>query len=284
MAGCQVLCCTGRFFPKKVFAAGSELELLHSNSVGMEPLLCPEVTESSVIVTNSKGANAKPVAEHALALLLALSRNIHLSVRAQLKKSWQRVNLRKGNEIEGLTLGIIGFGAIGQEVAVKAHALGMNVIAVRRTSPGVLTDPPAEHVNLYPMEALHRLLAESDFVVICLPLTEETKGLIGENQFKMMKPTAYILNVSRGYVIVEEAFVAALREGWIAGAGLDVFNAHPLPEQSPFWEMPNVIITPYISASSPRTMQRAMSIFAENLVRLSSGLPLINKVNKREGY
>ncbi|MEW9699206.1 D-2-hydroxyacid dehydrogenase [Paenibacillus sp. SI8] len=280
----QVLCCTGMFFPKNIFAACPQLELLHAISVGMEPLLGPDILASNVIVTNSKGANAKPVAEHALALLLGLSRNIHRSVRAQVQKNWQRESLRSGFEIEGLTLGIVGLGAIGQELAIKAHHLGMNIMALRRASSGVLPDALAEHIRLYPMEQLQYVLEKSDFVVICLPLTEETKGIIGEEQFMMMKPTAYVLNISRGQVIEEGALIKALQKNWIAGAGLDVFSVHPLPDTSPLWDMPNVLITPYISASSRQTMERAMRIFADNLDRLSYGLPLQNVVNKHIGY
>lgn len=282
--GSQVLCCTGMFFPKNVFAAGSELRLLHSISVGMEPLLCPEVKESDVLLTNSRGANAKPVAEHAIALMMALTRNIHLSVRAQLNRSWERSSLRNGVEVEGLTLGIIGFGAIGKEISRKAHHLGMKVIATRRAVSQANSEEIPDYVTLYSMVDLYHVLQESDVVMICLPLTNETSNLIGEAELKRMKRTSYIINVSRGQIINEDALIRALREGWVGGAGLDVFGSHPLPEESPLWELPQVIITPYISASSPHTMKRAMTIFADNLLRLSSGMPLQNVVNKEIGY
>lgn len=286
MPDSQVLCCTGMFYPKKVFEGGSELEMLHSISVGMEPLLCPEVIESPVIITNSRGANAKPVAEHALALILAFSRNIHLSVRAQQQKIWDRINLRKGIEIERLTLGIIGLGAIGEELAVRANGLGMRVLATRRTVQSTSDQVnPYSFINyIYPIDKLHYMLEESDFVVVALPLTNETRGLIGEKELQNMKPTAYLINISRGQVIGEEALVKALQERRIAGAGLDVFHTHPLPETSPLWEMPQVIITPYIAASSPHTMERAMHIFADNLIRLSQGQSLRNVVQKHAGY
>lgn len=284
ISGSHVLCCTGMFFPKAVFEAGSRLELMHSISVGMEPLLCPEVKESSVILTNSRGANAKPVAEHAIALMLALTRNVHLSVRAQQHKSWQRNDLRKGIEVEGLTLGIIGFGAIGQEIARKAYHLGMRVIATKRSvSSAAVADQP-EYVTLLPMDELHRVLQESDVVIVCLPLTAETRSLIGKNELALLKRTSYLINISRGQIIDEEALIEALRDGRIAGAGLDVFSVHPLPEENPLWELPQVIVTPYISASSPHTMKRAMAIFADNLIRISSGMPLLNVVNKKAGY
>ncbi|WP_248925021.1 D-2-hydroxyacid dehydrogenase [Paenibacillus hamazuiensis] len=280
----DVLCCTGMFFPEAVFSAGTRLELLHSISVGMEPLLCPALRESGVMLTNSRGANAKPVAEHAIALLLALTRNIHLSVRAQTGKTWRRSELRSAVEVEGLTLGLVGFGAIGREIAQKALHLGMKVIAVKRSvSLADRLDQP-DGVSLLPMDKLHRMLPEADAVIVCAPLTAQTRTLIGKTELGLMRPTAYIINISRGAVIDEEALIDALREERIAGAGLDVFSAHPLPEESPLWELPQVIATPYISAASPHTMQRAMTIFADNLIRLSCGMPLLNVVDKEAGY
>jgi phosphoglycerate dehydrogenase-like enzyme len=134
------------------------------------------------------------------------------------------------------------------------------------------------------MEDLERLLGESDVVTVCLPLTDETRDRIGERELNAMKRNAYLINISRGAVINEDSLIAALRDGTIAGAGLDVFHTHPLPPGSPLWEMPQVIVTPYISAASPHTMTRAMEIFADNLLRYSSGVPLRNVVNMKRGY
>ncbi|UUZ79914.1 D-2-hydroxyacid dehydrogenase [Paenibacillus sp. P26] len=257
-------------FPESRVRSRPALQLLHSISVGMEPLLCREVLDSGVTLTNSRGANAKPVAEHAVSLMLALTRNIHLSVRAQRRKSWRRSELRNGIEVDGLTLGLIGFGAIAREIARKAHHLGMNVLAVKRS---VSTRDQAEqpgYVTLLPIDELHRMLQAADVVILCLPLTAQTRNLIGRTELNQLKSTSYVINISRGSVIDEDALIEALREGRIAGAGLDVFSVHPLPEDSPLWESPQVIVTPYISAASPHTMTRAMSIFADNLIRLGA--------------
>lgn len=276
----HVLCCTGMFFPQKIFEAAASLEWIHSISVGMEPLLHPEVVNSPVLLTNSRGGNAKPVAEHALSLILAFSRNIHKSVHAQKEKKWERTKLRTCMEIEGLTIGIIGFGAIGKELAIKAKCLGMRVIAARRHAEkqDLLID------QLFSPNQIGDLMEQSDFVVVCLPFTAETNHIIKEREFKRMKSSSYFINISRGQVVDQTALIHAIREGWIAGAGLDVFDMHPLPETSPLWDFPQVIITPYISASSPHTMKRAMNFFHENLLRFSRNAPLINQVQKKIGY
>lgn len=237
-----------------------------------------DFVNSDVILTNASGVHGIPISEHILALMFALSRKIHDSVRNQTLHEWDR----RGNlgEIEGSTMGLLGVGAIGSKTAQKAKALGMKVLGYRR-NPGQ-SDPNVD--EMFGPEGLNDLIARSDWVVLTVAATPETDGLIGENQLRAMKPSAYIINIARGKVIDEEALIAALGKKWIAGAGLDVFAREPLPEDSPLWDMKNVIITPHFAGATPYYIDRLMDIFTENLRRYQAGEPLINVVNKTLGY
>ncbi len=183
-------------------------------------------------------------------------------------------------EIDGATMGLIGVGAIGEKTAEKAKGLNMKVLGLRRhperTSPFV--------DRMVGPDKLHDMLAVSDWVVITAALTPETQGMIGSAEFEAMKETAFILNIGRGPIIQEAAMVKALQEKTIAGAGLDVFEAEPLPEESPLWGMKNVVITPHVSGSTPKYMDRLLDIFIENLTRYQAGEPMINVVDKKLGY
>jgi len=187
---------------------------------------------------------------------------------------------RSSGELCGKTLGIVGLGGIGSEVAKRAKAFGMRVIATRRRP-----DRRSEFADeVRGADELGWLLGESDFVAVCSALTHETRHLIGAEELKRMKATAYLINIGRGGLVDEGALVAALRGGEIAGAGLDVFEREPLPSESPLWEMPNVMITPHDAGSSPRSHERLMEVFLENLRRYVAGEPLLNVVDKRAGY
>ena len=238
----------------------------------------PDFKKSKVILTNASGVNAVPISEHILALILALSRGINLSMRNQVRRTWDR----RGAvfELEGSTLGIIGLGKIGEKTAQKAKALNMKVLGLRRNP-----EKSSPHVDsMYGPEGLHDLLKASDWVAITLAMTAETTGLIGEPELRAMKKTAYIINIARGPVISEKILVRALKEGWIAGAGLDVFEEEPLPETSPLWDMENVIITPHWAGATPYYIDRLLDIFTENLRRFKAGKPLLNIVDKELGY
>lgn len=273
--GCRILACWGASFPGRLFAA-APIEWLHTLSAGVEGLLVPEVVNSQVIITNSRGIHATPMCEHVFALILSFARSLPQLYRHQQARVWQRLPV---DEVRGKTLGLIGLGAIGGELARVAAAFGMKVLAVRR-SPA-----PVAGVDLVlgPRQ-LDRLLEEADYVVIALPLTPETHSLIGERELRLMKPTAVLINVSRGEIVDEPALIRALREGWIAGAGLDVFRTEPLPAGSELYDLENVIITPHLAGSTPHYYRRAMELFGENLRRYLAGAPLLNVVDKARGY
>ncbi|MCP4750505.1 MAG: D-2-hydroxyacid dehydrogenase [Proteobacteria bacterium] len=238
----------------------------------------PEVVESDMILTNASGVHAIPIAEHILALMFAFSRNIHFKVRSQADGKWDRRG--RGRELDGSTLGLIGVGSIGEKTAEKAKGLNMKVLGVRRNP-----DRSSPYVDaMYGPDGLEKMLYQSDWVAITAAMTSETEGLIGETQLKAMKRTAVVINIARGPMIQEAVLIKALQEGWIKGAGLDVFEQEPLPEDSPLWEMDNVIVTPHVAGATPFYVDRLIDIFTENLQRYQVGESLINVVDKRLGY
>jgi len=216
--------------------------------------------------------------------MLCFTRGLHVFIRNQTEKKWERPETWTSpmiEELSGKTLGIVGLGRIGTEIAKKAKCLGMRVIATKRDP----THPASTNVDrLIAPADLNQLLAESDFTVLSLPLTKETEGMIGDKQLKSMKPTGILINVSRGRIIQENKLVQALKQGWIAGAGLDTFENEPLPENSELWNFKNVIITPHIAGDTPHYPERLTNIFTENLNRFIHKQPLINVVDKNLGY
>ncbi len=266
-------------FPREHIPNAPRLRWLQTSGAGVDWLMRhPEVAESDLIITNASGVHAIPISEHILALMLALARDIHRSVRDQMAHRWERHATVR--ELDGATMGLIGVGAIGEKTAEKAKGLNMRVLGLRRhpehTSPWV--------DRMYGPDELLEMLPQADWVVITAPLTRETKGMFDEAAFKAMKDSAYIINIGRGAIIQEKALIRALQEGWIAGAGLDVFEEEPLPEDSPLWDMDNVIITPHYAGLTPYYTDRVIEIFTENLRRYQAGEPLINLVDKRLGY
>jgi phosphoglycerate dehydrogenase-like enzyme len=201
-------------------------------------------------------------------------------MRRQAERRWDRSI--EAREISGTTCGIIGMGAIGGETARRARALGMRVLATRRSITARGEDDLAH--ELLPPSDLGYLLRESDWVVIAAPLTPETRGLIGAEELRQMKPSAVLVNVGRGPIVDEQALIAALRDGVIAGAGLDVFDQEPLPADSPLWDMENVVVTPHFSSGSDHYTTRAADIAADNLRRYLAGEPLRNVVDIERGY
>ncbi len=240
----------------------------------------PEIAERDFIITNASGVHAIQISEHILAFLLAFARRLPDAVRAQSQRRWQKQRHDDVFELAGKTLLLIGVGAIGERTARLAAALGMRVLGIRRNPMG--TVPGVEQIG--GPDRLHAFLSQADFVALTVPLTGETRKMIGESELRLMKRTAYLVNIGRGGTIDEAALVRALREGWIAGAGLDVFEKEPLPADSPLWDMPNVIITAHYAGSTPAYDERAMAIFLDNLRRYMAGEPLRNVVDKRLGY
>jgi D-2-hydroxyacid dehydrogenase (NADP+) len=272
------------FFSKELFQAAKKLKWIQSWGAGVERILIPEVVNSRVIVTNAGGVHPTPISEHVIGMMLCFTRRLHVFIRNQAEKKWERPETWTSpmiEELSGKTLGIVGLGKIGTEIARKAKCLGMRVIATKRDP----TSPALTNVDrLFASADLNLLLAESDFVVLCLPLTRETEGMIGERQLKSIKPTGILINVSRGKIVQENKLVQALKQGWIAGAGLDTFENEPLPESSELWNFKNVIITPHIAGDTPHYPERLTNIFTENLNRFIHKQPLINVVDKNLGY
>jgi len=262
------------FFPQ-----AKNLRWIHALTAGVESLIFPETQASPVLISNSKGIHGIPMAEHVLGLMLSFTRRLPLLHQQQLQRQWKRPDIDDLHEINGKTMAIVGLGSIGHEIAKKAKAMDMHVIAAKRE---MTQEPFVDH--LYRPEQLLEMLSEADFVVVTLPLTDATQALFGEEQFAAMKSTAYFINVSRGGVVQEDKLIAALQANTIAGAGLDVFVEEPLPETSPFWELPNVLITPHLAAISPVYLDRALQLFAKNLARYLDGKPLPTLIDKERGY
>lgn len=243
----------------------------------------PAIVEKDFVLTNGSGVHAIPISEHIMAFLLAFARGLHCAVRTQLDHVWGKSAdpcRTDVFELPGKTMVLIGVGAIGERTAQVASALGIDVIGVRR-DPSQGTPGVSEMVG---PDQLLDVLPRADFVVLTVPLTEETRGMIGETELRAMKSSAIIVNIGRGGTIQEDALVAALREGRIGGAGLDVFETEPLPKESPLWDIPNVMITSHYAGHNPYYNDRALAIFVENLQRYLAGAPLRNVVDKKVGY
>jgi len=271
-------------FPPKLFAAASRLRWVHSASAGIEANLFPALVESDVILTNSAGLHSVCIPEHVLGLMLLLARNFHEAQRLQREQVWDRarVIMFAGGvkELAGSHLAVIGAGAIGTSVARLGNSLNMLVRVMRRRSSRPV--PGAERV--VGPDHLHELLGWGDFVVLATPLTAETRHLIDRTALQAMKSSAYLINIARGEVVDDEALIDALRSQAIAGAGLDVFSEEPLSSTSPYWSLPNVIVTPHVSGYTPGYFAKMLALFADNLERLVRGTALRNVVNKRLGY
>ena len=272
------------FFSLELFKAAKQLKWIQTLFAGVDAFLYPEVVKSSVVITNAGGVNSIPVSEQVIGMMLCLNRKLYLFMRSQTERKWKTSDadlIFQMDELSGKTAGLVGLGRIGNEIAKKAKCFGMKVIATRRTSSA----PKPDYVDkLVSPENLEELLADSDFVIIQIPLTKDTEGMFGEKELRRMKRTAYLVNASRGKIIKEDELIEALKEGWIAGAALDTFATEPLPEDSPLWNMQNVIITPHVAGLTPRYMERLTDLFCENLRRFMNDEPLFNVVDKSRGY
>jgi phosphoglycerate dehydrogenase-like enzyme len=261
-----------------------------------EQLEQPILHQVKVQTTTLSGANAPQVAEHALALMLALGHHLPEMVTDQSRSQWptQRTQRYIPTELINSTIGIIGYGSVGQRLARLLQSFGVTVLASRRDllktdhadyQVDGQGDPAAELPRrLYPGKALRSLLKECDYVVVTVPLTPETRGLLGAKQLSAMKPGSYLIDVSRGGVVDQEALIEALEKGQMAGAALDVFSEEPLPADSPLWEMPKVLISPHVAGLSPHYIERAFTLFKENLRRYIAGEELMNKIDLERGY
>lgn len=277
LSGAEVIVGSNRL-TTEYFDAAPNLRWLQVMNAGLERLDRQGILQRGFLVTNGSGLAAVPVAEWCIGAMFALAKRFPGYFQHQGKHEWTRI--RGATAIEGKTCGIVGLGAIGRATAVRARALGMRVVASRRTVEGA--DPDCD--ELIPYARLHDLLAQSDFVVLCVPLTRETTGLIDAAAIAAMKPGAHILNIARGSVIDQEALIAALREGTLAGAALDVTTPEPLNAESELWDLPNVLITPHTSGSSDRRDGTAAALFVENLRRYIKGETLLNLARPDLGY
>jgi phosphoglycerate dehydrogenase-like enzyme len=261
-------------FDAELLAAGPGLRWVHAASGGVEAYLFPEMVESPVVLTCMKGAFDIPGAEHALAVMLAFARRLDYDLRQRPSREFEYTD---PNELCGKTLGIVGLGGMGRELAKRASCLGMQVLGLARTPR-----PAPEGVDrvLQPGQ-LAALLTESDYVAVALPVTAVTRGVIGEAELRAMRPTAYLIDVSgRDALYDQEAVARALREGWIAGANLQIA---PPPPDSPLWELDNFLYS-FHRATSPECEQRGLAIFRANLSRFMEQRPLLSVVDKRLGY
>lgn len=225
--------------------------------------------ERGVQFNTGSGATAPAIAETVIMYLLALSRDLPAMLRDQAQRHW---NQRRVVELAGLNVGIVGFGAIGHEVATRAEAMGMHVVGLRRTPD------PTDRFETWSNDRLDELLGWADAIVVAAPLTDATRGMFGAAEFARMKPGAWFVNVGRGPIVDEQALVTALTDGHLGGAGLDVFDVEPLPVESPLWELDNVIITAHCSGDSDTADVRAVDIILENVRRRAAGEPLLNPV------
>lgn len=273
------------------------LRWIQFHLAGVEQQLdAPILHNPEVRATTLSGGNAPQVAEHALALMLALCHHVPEMLADQNRMVWssERYERFVPTELNGSTVGIIGYGSIGQRLARLLQPFNVTLLASKRdlmsaSSVDFLVDgqgdPKAELVRrLYPSKVVRSLLKECDIVVVTVPLTAETRGLLGAEQLAALKSSAYLIDVSRGGVTDHNALATALKKGQLAGAGLDVFPEEPLPAESPLWQLPNVIISPHVAGLSPHYTERAFILFKENLRRYLAGEPLLNLIDLKRGY
>lgn len=260
--------------------AAPRLRWLQTHFAGVDMYTMPTpVQRENFVLTNARGVYGIAGAEHVIGWMLMFNRGLLHFYRFQELGQWNR-QLQLARKLWGQTLGIVGLGDIGSALAVRAKAFGMRVLAIRRNP----APAPELADEVWGMDRLADLLAQSDHVALTVPLTPETRGMIDRSMLARMKPTAYLYNIGRGPLVDEDALVEALEKGTIAGAGLDVFNIEPLPEDHPLWKAPNVLITPHLGADSPTDADDAARIFADNLARFRAGEPLRNVVDLAKGY
>jgi phosphoglycerate dehydrogenase-like enzyme len=251
---------------------------VHLRSAGIEGSSFPALADQGVVLTNGRGVFSQSLAEFVLAAVFHFAKGLRRLSRQQDERRWEAF---APSMVSGRTMGIVGYGDIGRATAEKALALGMRVVALRRNVP---TEPDPLVDAVLPPSRLHALLAQSDFVVVATPLTDETRGLIDAAAFAAMRRSAVLVNVGRGAVVDELALVAALQQGTIAGAALDVFETEPLPAESPLWRLDNVLLSPHSADQVTGWLESATSCFLENLRRFRAGEPLANVVHPRRGY
>jgi len=263
----------------KLIAAGKKLKWVQIFSAGVERYLSPELRSSQITLTNCKIIQGPNIADHAMALLLALTRSLNRTIPIQPGGEWTRSRHRL-IELRGKTAVVIGVGGIGMQIAQRARAFDMNVIGV---DPKDISYTPLLS-KVVPPDRLDTVLPEADVVFVSAPHTKESEGMMGPRQFELMKKNSYFIAVSRGKLYSTEALMKALDSKHLAGAGLDVTDPEPLPKNHPLWKFENVVITPHIAGQSDQVQQRRMELLKENVRRFTAGEPLLNVVDKQKGY
>jgi phosphoglycerate dehydrogenase-like enzyme len=285
------------YLTPKMLAVATKLRWAQSPTASMEKYLYPELVASPVVVTNMRGIFSDVIADHTFGFILCFAKNFHIYLRQQEQRFWHMLG-REPGELPGYggpgevhpsdraaltladcTLGVIGLGGIGAEIARRGLAFGMRVLGVDPRAPAA----PAG-AELFRPDQLNDVLSQSDFIVIAAPHTPETYKLFNRERIRHMKPSAYLINIGRGVIVDLADLTAALQAGEIAGAGLDVFEIEPLPKDHPLWAMENVIITPHCAAASPRVPERHLQTLLDNLRRFVTGQPLLNVVDKTQWY
>jgi phosphoglycerate dehydrogenase-like enzyme len=264
----------GAGLPREVLLAGlPTLRWAHTTTAGVASFLYPEFLSSEVTLTNSAGIHAAPMAESVIGMILYFARGFDLSVHAQARQEWDQSRFSAADtpvrEAAGAELVLLGLGGIGREVAARAEPLGLRITALHSRSTRA---------------ELEQALPRADYLVIAAPDTARTRGLIGKAELALLPPTAVLINVARGSIVDEQQLVDSLESGRLRGAGLDVFATEPLPAGSPLWRLPNVLITPHVSAVTRRFWDRQLDLITENLNRYATGIPLRNVVDKQRGY
>lgn len=253
------------------------LQWIQSSAAGLDHCLVPSVIESEIPVTSASGLFANQVAEQTFALLFGLFRSLPTFFRASLQAEFVR---RPTDDLHGKTIGIIGFGGNGARIAQLLAPFGNRILATDYWP----RQRPAYVHELWTREGLPQLLAESDVVILCMPLNHETHHMIGRVELAQMRPGSYLINVARGPVVDEAALVAAIASGHLKGVGVDVTEVEPLPSDSPLWQMENVLITPHVGAQSHRRVSDTVDFFCRNAQRFVDGKPLLNQVDKMLGF
>ncbi|MBN1375422.1 MAG: D-2-hydroxyacid dehydrogenase [Dehalococcoidia bacterium] len=269
----------GYGLPNNVIARSPKLSWVQMTSTAVDKFLTEDLRQSNVIMTNVRGMHSVPVGEFVIGQMLMFAKGAHRCFQQKQGKQWKPF---MPSMLYARTVGIVGLGNIGRQVARLSKALGMRVLGMRRSEPKVKTTKYVDEI--FPRRQLKKMLGDCDFVVLTVPLTDETLNMIGEQELNSMKPTACLINVSRGNVVDEDALVSALENNRIAGAGMDVFAVEPLPAGSRLWDLSNVILSPHIAGGMECYAEQATDIFCENLRRYIGGQKLLRPVDKKKGY
>ncbi len=283
--------------PENLARKAPRLRWIHLMSAGVEHALAARVFDIAQLqLTNSSGIHGTTIGEYIIGSMLAYAHQMHLPLRAQLRHEWMpnRYFMKTVFDLRGKTVGIVGYGSIGRETARLARGFGMEVFALKRNPderadpgwcPAGVGDPQGSIPSRWfgPEQRLE-LVAQSDFIVVTLPLTPDTRHFLGAREFAAARPRAYLVNVGRGEVIDQDALIAALQSGELGGAGLDVTTPEPLDAQSPLWDIENVLLTPHISGARQGYNDEACAVFVENLRRFRAGRPMLNLVDRSLGY